>query len=285
MRDADKRMVRMAAIALSLGRRRLAPYSSVKSRRDFTQPQLMACLVLKVAMKTDYRGLVEQLELCPALRRALGLQKVPHCTTLQKFMAREGVEPVMHAMLGELLKDLGVSPDSPVELAADSTGLQSGVASEHYRTRRGTSGKARRYVKVSVMVVCGLLVPAALVVDMGPSSGMRQMPALMEQAGARARPRLLLADRGYDAEWVHRACRERWDAGCLIPVRREAGKAVRSRYRAAQGALPAAYGRRWHAEAYFSGLKRTTLATLAGRSVRTMITEATLKVLTYAIHR
>lgn len=37
---------------MALGRRHLTPYGSVKSRKDFTQPQLMACLNLRTYLKT-----------------------------------------------------------------------------------------------------------------------------------------------------------------------------------------------------------------------------------------
>lgn len=278
-------LVRIAELALHLGRRCLRSYGSVKSRHDFTQPQLMACLILKVATRSDYRGITELLTLAPALRECLGLEKVPHYTTLQKFAAREGVDAALHGMLDELLKHVGLHGQE-VQVAADSTGLQSGLASEHYRTRRWGAGTARRYVKVSAMVICGAILPAGLVVDVGPSNDMRQVERLLTQAGERTRPSLLVADRGYDAEWVHAHCRERWQAQCVIPVRQEPGKQVRSRYRAQQGvSLPKVYGKRWQAESFFSGLKRTMLSTLAARSVAASITEATLKVVTYAIRR
>lgn len=46
----------VAKLAMALGRRRLATYGSVRSRHDFTQPQLMACLILRAYLKTTYRG-------------------------------------------------------------------------------------------------------------------------------------------------------------------------------------------------------------------------------------
>lgn len=278
-------LMRIARLSIRLARRCVATYGSVKSRKDFTQPQLVTCLVLRAVLRTDYRGVCDVLKLSPPLCEAIGLdEKVPHWTTLQKFMARPGTPDVVDAMLGQLLHELGVT-DLPSELAVDSTGLQSGVASEHYRTRRGTSGTARRYVKLSAAVLCGSFLPAAVVIDLGPSNDMRQMPALLEQIDERTTPTLLLADRGYDAEWVHMHCRERLGAQSVIPVRREAGKRVASRYRRELQELPKVYGRRWHAETFFSGLKRTMLATLTSRKVSTMFAEAAFKVLGYAIRR
>src|SRR5690606_40291370 len=62
------------------------------SRKDFTLPQLFACLVLRKFFKTDYRGICEYLRDMPALREQLGLSKVPHYTTLQKKEAMRSEE-------------------------------------------------------------------------------------------------------------------------------------------------------------------------------------------------
>ena len=80
---------RVAELAMQLGGRHLADYSSTRSRHDFTQCQLMACLILRAYLKTTYRGVLELLAVSPNLREALGMaDKLPHCTTLQKFSAR-----------------------------------------------------------------------------------------------------------------------------------------------------------------------------------------------------
>ncbi len=77
-----KSAVRLAREALAVGRAALPMYSSRFSRRDFTQPQLFALLVLKQFLRTDYRGLVALLAEWAELRRALGLRKAPHYSTL-----------------------------------------------------------------------------------------------------------------------------------------------------------------------------------------------------------
>ena len=67
----------------------LADYGANTSRHDFTQRQLMACLILRAYTKTTYRGVLELLAISPGLRRELGLQdKLPHYSTLAKFSSR-----------------------------------------------------------------------------------------------------------------------------------------------------------------------------------------------------
>lgn len=52
------------------------------SRKDFTDEQLFACLVLREHQKKSYRGLVALLEDCPEWCADIGLQKVPDHRTL-----------------------------------------------------------------------------------------------------------------------------------------------------------------------------------------------------------
>lgn len=68
--------------ALRVARAALPPYTSKYSRKDFTQHQLFAILALKTFLKTDYRGVAEFLKDCSDLRRDLGLEEVPHYSTL-----------------------------------------------------------------------------------------------------------------------------------------------------------------------------------------------------------
>ena len=72
----------VAREALRLAQEALPAYSSKFSRQDFTQHQLFALLALKAFFKTDYRGLMQVLKDFSELRRDLGLDKVPHYSTL-----------------------------------------------------------------------------------------------------------------------------------------------------------------------------------------------------------
>lgn len=78
----------VAREALRLAREVLPAYSSKFSRKDFTQHQLFALLVLKTFLKTDYRGLTQMLADFSDLRHDLGLDEVPHYSTLCKAAGR-----------------------------------------------------------------------------------------------------------------------------------------------------------------------------------------------------
>jgi hypothetical protein len=77
-----------AAKALGAARAALPAYSSKFSKRTFTRHQHAAVLAVKPFLRTDYRGVVAYLRDWSDLRAALGLEKVPHFTTLQKADAR-----------------------------------------------------------------------------------------------------------------------------------------------------------------------------------------------------
>jgi hypothetical protein len=72
----------VARMALRVARDGLPAYSCKFSRRDYTQHQLFAILVLKQFFKTDYRGIVQYLRDWPDLCRVLDLKKIPNYGTL-----------------------------------------------------------------------------------------------------------------------------------------------------------------------------------------------------------
>ena len=82
MRRMSKSAVKVAREALAAGRAALPEYGSRFSRRDYTQAQLFALLVLRQFLRTDYRGVVALVAEWAELRRVLGLTKVPHYSTL-----------------------------------------------------------------------------------------------------------------------------------------------------------------------------------------------------------
>ena len=113
----------------------MASYGSYKSRHDFTQPQLMTCLVPRSYWKTMYHRVIEPLGVSGALRRAMGLRQLLNYSMLNMFAHRAEVLEVPNA-----------------------TGLETGIASAHYVSLSGR--KRKGFVKVSVLVLGGSLVPA-----------------------------------------------------------------------------------------------------------------------------
>lgn len=279
---------RVAELAMKLGGKHLADYGAARSRHDFTQRQLMACLILRAYLKTTYRGVLELLAVSPNLRASLGMpDKLPHYTTLQKFSARSQVLAIADAMIRTIGRAAGESKYAKTSAAMDATGLETTTASAHFQSRAGRT--RRKWVKVSTIVLCGSLLPLSLVLDWGPGNDKRQAKELMTKASQATLPATLYADAGYDAEWVHDQCRLDWGAESVIKPAKQRADGTRGgfwrsqmskKYLARKG-----YGSRWAVESFFSGLKRTMGSTLTSRKPSQLLAEAAFKVLAYTLRR
>src|SRR5450432_4454487 len=127
---------KVAQMAMQLGGKHLADYGDTRSRHDFTQRQLMACLILRAYLKTTYRGVLELLAVSPNLREALGMpDKLPHYTTLQKFSARSQVLAIADAMIRTIGRAAGALKFAKTSAAMDATGLETTTASAHFQSR------------------------------------------------------------------------------------------------------------------------------------------------------
>ena len=82
MRSTSKSAVAVAREALEAAQKALPKYSSRFSRKEYTQHQHFAVLVLRQFFRTDYRGIVQLLSEWAELREALGLEQIPHYSTL-----------------------------------------------------------------------------------------------------------------------------------------------------------------------------------------------------------
>lgn len=278
-------LLNVACLSMKVAKKYVEPYSHSNSPQKFTQAQLLTCLILRAYLKTTYRGVIEILELSESLQKAIGLERLPHFTTLKKFADRSSVLEIIDAMLLELTRQF--AGDSPDEAAIDSTGMETTSASAHYRARSGKTCK--KYVKLSICVMAGSLLPSSVVASWGPYNDKREAPDLLVKASTVNRPKKLFADAGYDAEWVHEYCRDDWGVESIIKPaihRSDGGHGGKYRSQMTPDELKNKhYGRRWLVESFMSGLKRTTGSALAARTEKSLFVEAALRVLAYAIRR
>jgi hypothetical protein len=277
-------LVAVASLSMRLAGKYMQPYSCAKSRHTFTQPQLMTCLILRAYLKTTYRGVIDVLGASDKLQETIGLTKLPNYSTLKYFADRSGILEIVDAMLAEVAKQFVKEGQ---EVAVDSTGLGTTSASSYFQTRSGRQQK--KYVKLSVGVLCGSMIPAGLVVGWGPCNDKSDALALLMKTSAVVRPTAVFADAGYDAEWVHRFCRDIWETKSFIPpaVHRKDGQ-INGKYRSQMTPTRLKrnhYTRRWIVESFMSAVKRTMGSTLQARKTTSLFREAALRVLAYAIRR
>jgi len=271
MSTTSKSPRKVALVALEIGKEALPQYSHLCSPKKFTQPQLFACLVLKEFFKTDYRGIEAILADHSDLRKDLGLKKVPHWTTFQKASRR-----LLRNAPAQKLLDATVARTRPrrrkkgrprVKLSAvDSSGFEAHHTSHYFVRRREKGGKHwqsttyRRFPKLAVLSDCSSHLVLAAVPERGPGPDITHFERIVCQAYPRVRMETLLADAGYDAEWVH--CLGRDDLGIttIIPAKigRPTEKAPTGYYRRwmSQRIHLTSYGQRWQAETTISMIKR-----------------------------
>ena len=219
------------------------------SPKEFTQPQLMACLVLKESSRLDYRGLAEHLADHPDLCTLIGLKVVPHFTTFQKAAQR-----LLAAAPGREMFDavLDRAPEDRVRkrrvrlAAIDGTGLESRDVSRYFTKRQadGKPGGDRTYAhfpKVAFVVDCASHMILAAAPGRGPATDLVQFERAWGQAVRRARIEVLLADADFDAEWLHVAVRSH-GVRTIIPPTRGRPSASRPAPRPADGE-PSAFPR------------------------------------------
>ena len=277
-------MLEIMQLTLVVARRQLSDYACPKSKHTFTQPQLLACLVLRSLRKLTYRGTTELLEASDGLREVLGLDRVPAHTTLIEFAKK--LSPVtLDGLVGEVLLVLQEKGLVVHEVAIDSTGVETRAASTHYLSR--SKGKRGGYIKLALAVACSSIVLVAATANAGPCNDLAEAPHLLWRSATRCSPDWLVADRGYDAEKIHRFCRA-WDVISYVPP---VPKTKDGTLKSGEGRIrcgrhrPYLYGRRWHVESFISGLKRTCGWTLSARSQPALKVEAMLKALAYALRR
>lgn len=276
--------------------------------KRYTQPQLLACVLVKEYLALDYRTARETIELSGPIREAFGLDSVPDHTTLWRF-ARDGATPeVVAAALVETVSRLKASgrpsgPDPPL-VAIDSTGLYCGHASRYFDQRRAKGSapthKARAYQKWAAALWVGPQLVTAQLSKPGPCGDYPDLPPLAEASLASAPGAVILADAGYDSERNHVFCREALGVRALIPAKtRRYVAGPRGRYRAemvaalgcatldveGQAAPRKTYGQRWLVETLMSVVKRKWGERLTARLPGMQEAQALLRGLVYNLYR
>jgi hypothetical protein len=303
----------VAAVAYHIGRRSLPAYASRFSRKDFTQPQLFALLVLRQFHKTDYRGIVAIVADNPTLCADLELKKVPHFTTLQKAEAKLLKDRHAADLLAQtvaLYFDLGDAPPqaddgNPLpraqlveQAAADSTGFELNRASKYFTRRRRKPRKNkgetrpqpvayRRFAKLGIVVCCASHLILSLNRGVGPGPDVDELCPLMTRFVPNAVPEQLLADAGYDSEENHVMLRDYLSIDSVIPatIGRPTDKLPTGKYRYLMQTDfdDEAYGQRWQSETVMFMLKRHQGESLKARKRWTRHRELGLMAVTHNI--
>lgn len=282
--------------AHALGSRCLRTYSSKFSRRDYTLPQLFACLVVREQMRLSYRGAEGLLRDGRAWCRAIGMRrKTPDHATLARAAGVILTGRRIGRMLDLLAEWFMLARVLGTTLAVDSTVCDTHHRSRHYerRCRHYASGDdqraanarrsatARRTPKLSVGVDARSHVILSAKARAGMGSDAPDFKGLLHDAWRRrgGRVKTVLADAGFDSEANHAVARGDLGVRSLIkagvgrrpldPARPPAGRYRRRmawELAGSQGGKP--YGRRAQAETVMSMPKRNLGDALRSRTPR-----------------
>jgi hypothetical protein len=288
---------RVLQVAYDAACKALPAYRHKYSPKKFTQPQLMACLVLKEFSRLDYRGLAEHLADHSDLANLIGMRTVPHFTTFHKAARRLLLSAPARRMFDAVLQRAlveGVRKRRVPLAAVDGTGLESRHTSRYYVKRRSQSGDRdqittyAKYPKVVFVVDCRSHMILSAVPGRGPGSDLVQFSAALRQAVGRARIGTLLADADFDAEWVHESVRSH-GIQSIIPAKR--GRPTekpptgrwRRRMKTRFGHYKSKYGQRWQVETVNSMIKRRLGSALRARKYQSQCRETVLRAITYNV--
>lgn len=283
-------------VAYATAREALPAFAHRFSPKKFTQHQLFACLALKEFLKTDYRGVVGLLADCAELCTVIELKDVPHYTTLHKAADRLMRKAHANRLLGATLTVARRRrlPRRKCLLAAiDGSGFEAHHTSHYFVRRRAAGGKNwqmttyRRFPKLGIVADCANHLILSAVASRGPGPDLKHLVPAVEQAHDRRRIHTLLADAGYDAEWVHEFLREWLSIRSVIPpgsgrptTKSPSGYWRRLMHRQFPKPL---YGQRWQCETVFSMIKRRLGSALGVRNYWRQIRALMLKVITHNI--
>lgn len=284
----------VALVAYVTAKHALPLYSHMKSPKKFTQPQLIACLVLKEFFTTDYRGIMEILTDSSDLCTVLELKEVPHYTTLQKAahrLTRKGpLKKLMDESIAVAIATKTMSPKVALS-AIDSTGFESHHVSSYFVRRKAKGGDSvqettyTHFPKSGIVADCRSYIVLAVLPSWGPSPDILHWKDALHEALKRISLRTVVADAGYDSEEAHRFAREDLGLRSIIPNRvgRPTKKLPSGKYRRIMATRfnKVLYGQRWQIETINSVIKRRLGSFLRARTYFAQMREMGLRWFAY----
>jgi len=190
-------------------------YSCKFSKKKFSQYQHLFLLVYKQARKFTYEDLLTDVAGNTGLRAYLGLNKLPHYTTLIKFAQR-----LPMFVLDKLVLAFKHLIPKPRKVAIDATGISLDNASVHYCKRIGKSFKKRPFMKVSFVVDIQNYIILLCKMRKKARHDTKDAKPMIKKLALHHKPDIFYADRGYDDNNIFKLCFEKLKAYPLILQRR-----------------------------------------------------------------
>jgi hypothetical protein len=229
-------------VAYNLARDVLPDRTTKFSRKDFTLPQLFACLVLREMLRLSYRKAEALLRDSPGWLAAIGLTKPPDHNTLYRAFGTLCTLRKLNKMLdlqARLFAEARRLGLHQKPLALDSTCFEQHHRSRHYERRcrkmglasgvkfggktglsadRARSLEHRRMPKLALAGAAACHAVLAARVHIGSGSDAPDFRPLLTDACRRAPVKTAVADGGFDSEPNHRMARHDLGVRSIIPA-------------------------------------------------------------------
>jgi len=286
---AEIGLVRFARLALEVSRAVLPAQRSKFSKRQFTQPQLLAALCLMRYEDWTFREAEVRWGEHAELRSALALNSVPDFTTLYCFLARLDPADVARAM-NEIVRRMPGRWRSPATVAVNATGLSQAAVSNYFIRRVEHFGPKQRtwkhWLKGLTVVDVERQIISAQWARQAPLNECATLPVLVGQANENTPLGCVLADAEFDSERNHTFCREQLQAQSIIPAKRRSScRASGVRLQMRENFPAEHYGKRSMIESVFSAVKRKLSGRAPGRTLHTQSRQALLLGLAFNLYR
>jgi transposase len=279
----ESHYVHWVRIAYEMTQAVLPKYRHRNSPKTYSQPQLVAAVMLGFYLNLSYRDLEEWLLASEAVCAVLGLSQVPdHATLCRAYGAL--TEAQQRALNRWLLEQQHVET---TVVAADATGFSPTQASQHYLSRCGRTMTSYRkgfyIIDVARQYILGWRQA------MGPGgSDSQYLNCLRRQAyryaplDGRRRVLALLADKGFDGSQAR-------PTDFIRPRRgqhtiRRADRRLRADL-TDMAQLDGFMGQRWSIETVISVMKRKSGSSIRSRRELRQRREIGMKALVYNVHR
>jgi transposase len=190
-------------------------YSHKFSKKTFSQFQHLFLLVYKQFRKFTYEELLTDIAGNKELRVYLGLNKLPHYTTLIKFVKRLPFE-----VLDKLVLAFKNLVPKPKRVAIDATGFSLDNASLHYCKRIGKTVKKRQFMKATFLVDIDTYLILFCKLRKKSMHDTIDAKPMIKKLAKHYKPNVFYADRGYDDNNIFELCFEKLKAYPLILQRR-----------------------------------------------------------------
>ena len=276
MKTIESRYSKFIKICLKVVRV-LPRYSNKYSKKTYTQHQLGVIALFMKYLRRHYRDVIELLMEMPYICYLIGLEQMPHFTTIQKFVKRNSYV-LFYSLLNNSVHLFKIKRSN---LGIDASGFSKTNASYYYTLKINGEIPYKIYLKHSISVDLSKQAILSSISRNSPYHDNRDFKPLILKSNKLVVISIGTADKAFDSENNHKLLRK-IGSDVQIPIKKGV---KRGYYRNKMNFDENVYHQRSKVETVFSVIKRLFGYTLNSRKFLMQKKEVLLMDVTYNIHR